>query len=108
MRRIYLDDAGGAPVLAAARDARCAAPTGNPSSPHAEGRSGRGALESARDRVGAALGVGGRKVVFCGGGTEAVNLAVLGAGRRLPSGRSVVTWAAEHQAVLGAVRRLPV
>jgi cysteine desulfurase len=35
-----------------------------------------------------------------------VNLALLGAGRRLPPGRSVVTWQAEHQAVIGAVRRL--
>jgi cysteine desulfurase len=35
-----------------------------------------------------------------------VNLALLGAGRRLAAGRSVVTWAAEHQAVLGAVRQL--
>lgn len=45
-------------------------------------------------------------MVFCGSGTEAVNLALLGAGRRLPAGRSVVTWEAEHQAVLGAVRQL--
>ena len=35
-----------------------------------------------------------------------MNLALLGAGRRLPAGRSVVTWEAEHQAVLGAVRQL--
>jgi cysteine desulfurase len=45
-------------------------------------------------------------LVFCSSGTEAVNLALLGAGRRLPPGRSVVTWAAEHQSVLGAVRQL--
>ena len=45
-------------------------------------------------------------MVFCASGTEAVNLALLGAGRRLPPGRSVVTWEAEHQAVLGAVRQL--
>jgi len=44
--------------------------------------------------------------VFCASGTEAVSLALLGAGRRLPAGRSVVTWEAEHQAVLGAVRQL--
>lgn len=44
--------------------------------------------------------------MFCASGTEAVSLAVLGAGRRLPPGRSVVTWEAEHQAVLGAVRQL--
>lgn len=35
-----------------------------------------------------------------------MNLALLGAGRRLEPGRRAVTWAAEHQAVLGALRRL--
>jgi cysteine desulfurase len=45
-------------------------------------------------------------LVFCSSGTEAVNLAVLGAGRRLPPGRSLVTWAAEHQSVLAAARQL--
>jgi cysteine desulfurase len=50
--------------------------------------------------------VAARELVFCASGTEAVNLALLGAGRRLPPGRSVVTWAAEHQAVLGAARQL--
>ena len=44
--------------------------------------------------------------MFCASGTEAVNLALLGAGRRLPPGRSLVTWAAEHQAVLAAARQL--
>ena len=33
-------------------------------------------------------------------------MALLGAGRRLPAGRRLVTWAAEHQAVLAAARRL--
>lgn len=54
----------------------------------------------------AALGAEPREIIFCASGTEAVNLAVLGAGRRLPPGRSVVTWAAEHQSVLSAVRQL--
>jgi cysteine desulfurase len=93
-------------VLEAARRAREATPPGNPASPHAEGRAARDALDAARDRAAAALGCEPREVVFCSSGTEAVNLAVLGAGRRLPPGRSVVTWEAEHQAVLGAVRQL--
>jgi cysteine desulfurase len=45
-------------------------------------------------------------ISFTSNGTEAVNLGLLGVGRRLPAGRRLVTWAAEHQAVLGAVRRL--
>jgi cysteine desulfurase len=93
-------------VLDGARRAREAAPAGNPSSPHTEGRAARAALDTARDRAAAALGREAREVVFCASGTEAVNLALLGAGRRLPPGRSIVTWEAEHQAVLGAVRQL--
>ena len=41
-------------------------------------------------------------------GTEAVNLALFGAARRLSRSDVIVTWAAEHQSVLGAVRRLQV
>ncbi len=104
--RIYLDDAGSAPVLPAARRARLEAPDGNPASPHAEGRAARAALDIARDATAAALGVSARQVVFCSSGTEAVSMAVLGAGRRLPRDRSLVTWEHEHQAVLGAARRL--
>jgi cysteine desulfurase len=105
-RRIYLDDAGGAPVLPEARAARLSVPEGNPASPHAEGRAARSALDRARDGAAGALDAEPAQLVFCASGTEAVNLAVLGAGRRLPAGRSVVTWAAEHQSVLAAVRQL--
>lgn len=104
--RAYLDHAGGAPVLPEVRAALREVPEANPSSLHAEGRAARAALDSARDRAGAALGVAPASVVFCASGTEAVSLAVLGSGRRLPAGRRVVTWEAEHQSVLAAVRRL--
>jgi cysteine desulfurase len=104
--RVYLDDAGSAPTLAEVQAARRLAPAGNPSSIHAEGREARAALDAARDRAAAALGVEAADLVFCGSGTEAVNLALLGAGRRLPAGRCLVTWAPEHQAVLGAARQL--
>jgi len=93
-------------VLDAACRARERAPVGNPSSPHAEGRAARAALDAARDQAAAALGADAPEIVFCSSGTEAVNLAVLGAGRPLPPGRSFVTWAAEHQSVLGAARQL--
>jgi len=87
-------------------EALTAIPTGNPSSPHGEGRAALAALDRARDDAARALGVEAAEVVFTSSGTEAVNLALLGAGRRLPPDAPVVTWAAEHQAVLGAVRRL--
>ena len=81
-------------------------PEGNPSSPHVEGRSARAALDRARDLTAQALGAGRTEITFTASGTEAVNLALFGAARRLPRSGQILTWAAEHQAVLGAVRRL--
>src|SRR5438445_11721319 len=106
MKRIFLDDAGGAPILpevtAAVRDV----PAGNPSSPHTEGRAARAALDSARDLVAQALGAARTEITFTSSGTEAVNLALFGAARRLPKSGRILTWAAEHQSVLAALRRL--
>jgi cysteine desulfurase len=81
-------------------------PPGNPSSPHSEGRAARTALDSARDLAARALGADRTEISFTASGTEAVNLALFGGARRLPKGGTIVTWAAEHQSVLGAVRRL--
>jgi cysteine desulfurase len=106
MTRIYLDDAGSAPIVPQVRDALRALPDGNPSSPHSEGRAARAALDQARDEAGAALGAHRTEVTFLSSGTEAVNLALLGAANRLPKRAVIVTWAAEHQSVLAAVRHL--
>jgi cysteine desulfurase len=93
-------------VLPEVVEALAAVPAGNASSPHSEGRKALAALDAARDTAAGALGVDPTEIVFTSSGTEAVNLALLGAGRRLPPEAAVVTWGAEHQAVLGAVRRL--
>ena len=106
MNRIYLDDAGSAPVLPQVRDALRALPDGNPSSPHAEGRATHAALDEARDQAGSALGAHRTEVTFLSSGTEAVNLALLGAAQRLNKKAVIVTWAAEHQSVLAAIRHL--
>ncbi len=55
--RLYLDHAATTPIIAAARDAisDAMARWANPSSPHAEGRAAKAALEDARARVKAAL-----------------------------------------------------
>jgi cysteine desulfurase len=45
-------------------------------------------------------------VTFTSSGTEAVNLALFGVARRARTRSSIVTWASEHQSVLGAARRL--
>jgi cysteine desulfurase len=104
--RIYLDDAGSAPVLDEVTAALRDLPEANPSSLHAEGRSARARLDRARDSAAAALEADRTEITFTSSGTESINLALLGVARRLPNTGTIVTWAAEHQAVLGAVRRL--
>ena len=79
---------------------------GNPSSSHRWGRQARGALEEARDRLAGAIGARRTEIVFTGGGTEADNLAILGAWRRHGApGRWIASSAIEHSAVRGAVER---
>jgi cysteine desulfurase len=83
--RVFLDAASGVPESSASRRARRAAERawGNASSPHAEGRAAKRALEAARLSVARTLGVREGEIVFCSGGTEAVNLGVLGAARAI-------------------------
>jgi cysteine desulfurase len=103
-RRVYLDHAATTPirdeVLEAMRRAH-AEYSGNPSSLHGEGKRAREALEGARGKIREALAARGFHLHFTSGGTEADNLAVLGAvlaarGRR----PHVIASAVEHAAVL--------
>jgi len=108
--RIYADHAATTPLRSEARAAMLPylgdAP-GNASSLHAEGRHARAALDDARATVARLLGAAPRQVVFTGGGTEADNLAVMGAARaRKAPGAHVVTAATEHSAVLRACEGL--
>ncbi len=96
--RIYLDHAATSPLRP---EAKAAMEEGfriwaNPSSPHAEGRKARAALEDARERIKAALGWDG-ELIFTSGASEAAALA-LGSAR---GGRRFVS-AVEHDAVLKA------
>jgi cysteine desulfurase len=74
---------------------------GNPSGSHGPARAARAAVDEARDAVAAALGCRPDEVVFTGGGTEADNLAVLGAQKA--RGGTVLCSAVEHDAVRRAV-----
>ncbi len=77
---LYLDHTASTPLRKGVAEAMAPHLSGaNPSAMHRPGRSARNALENARDRVAALLGARAREVVFCSGGTEADNLAVLGA-----------------------------
>ncbi len=93
--RLYLDHAATTPVLAAARDAMLDGLKrwANPSSPHAEGRAARGALEDARERVKAALGWE-HELIFTSGASEAL---AIGLGRTSADAR--IVSAVEHEAV---------
>ncbi|OYW46110.1 MAG: aminotransferase [Sphingomonadales bacterium 32-68-7] len=96
--RIYLDHAATSPLRpeAEAEMRRGFALWANPSSPHAEGRAARAALEDARSRVKAALGWPG-EVIFTSGASEAL---AIGLGRAKTARRLVA--AAEHDAVFRA------
>lgn len=93
--RIYLDHAATTPILPAAKTAMVAAMErwANPSSPHAEGRAARAALEDARERIKRALGWTG-ELIFTSGATEAIEIAM--AGGRL----KLAVCAVEHDAVM--------
>ncbi len=75
--RIYLDHAATTPLRPEARAAmeEGFAMWANPSSPHAEGRKARAALEDARERVKKALAWEG-EVIFTSGASEAAALAL--------------------------------
>jgi cysteine desulfurase len=74
---------------------------GNPSSVHHVGRKARALLDDARDRAANFLGARPSEIIFTSGGTEANNLAIFGAARRLkPKGKHLITSAVEHHAVL--------
>lgn len=108
--RIYLDHAATTPLDPAVFEVMRPylwTAAGNPSSVHASGRRARTAVDRARDQVADVLGCSPREVVFTSGGTEADNLAVIGAALAAgPRGGHVVTAAIEHHAVLFAARSL--
>jgi cysteine desulfurase len=100
----YLDNAATTPMRPEAVDAMLpflSERFGNPSGSHANAREAKKAIEEAREVVAAALGARPHEVVFTGSGTEADNLAVLGAHASSGGGR-VVCSAIEHHAVLHA------
>ena len=106
---IYLDHAATTPVRPEARDAMLPylgeEAFGNPSSAHQAGRVARAGLDRARRQVAAAVGAEAGQVFFTSGGTEADNLAVLGAalaGRDGGKAMRVAVSAIEHKAVLAA------
>ena len=112
MRQVaYLDHAATTPLRPEALAAMTPYLTevyGNPSGLHSMAREAKTALEAAREEVGHDLGCAPSEVVFTAGGTEADNLAVIGAAHasRVPGRRRIVTTAFEHKGVLAPAERL--
>lgn len=109
---IYLDNSATTKICDAAlsRFSSVASESyGNPSSRHAVGAAARAVLEDARRTVLRALGASDGDVIFCGSGSEADNLAILGraeAKERYRRGAKILTTAGEHSAVAEPLRKL--
>ncbi len=95
LQRLYLDHAATTPICDAARAAVAHAFDiwANPSSPHAEGRAARAALEDARARIAAALDWR-HDIVFTSGASEAIAMAL-----QRSRTDAILTTTVEHDAV---------
>ncbi|HXE57456.1 MAG TPA: cysteine desulfurase family protein [Gemmatimonadales bacterium] len=106
---VYLDHAATTPVRAEVLEAMLPylgpEAFGNPSSAHRFGRAARAGIEQAKRQVAQALGVEPNQVIFTSGGTEADNLAIVGAclaARARGEPMLAAVSAIEHKAVLAA------
>ena len=81
---------------------------GNASSIHQDGQLAKQRLEAARGEVATLLGCEPKEVVFTSGGTEADNLAIMGAVNAIvtPLDKHVISTKIEHPAVLNPCREL--
>lgn len=128
-KEVYLDYAATTPVDARVRRAMesyFSGEFGNPSSIHDLGKHAKEAMDEARKTVARILHCRPSEIVFTGGGTEAINLAILGLARagsrrqvaggdnQAPSSKfqapfckgHIITTAIEHHAVLRSVQAL--
>lgn len=106
----YLDNSATTRVLPEAAEEAVRLMTdcyGNPSSLHTRGFLAKKELDAARAVIAKRLGAAPDEITFTGGGTEANNLALLGAAHaRKRLGNKIVTTAVEHDSVLNAAREL--
>lgn len=80
---------------------------GNPSSLHSKGLEAEQEIELTRGIIAEALGAGAHEIFFASGGTEANNLAILGAAEaNKRKGNKIVTTAVEHSSVFNAAKEL--
>lgn len=111
---IYLDNSATTEVSeSAAKKMQIAAQQvwGNPSSLHEPGLAAARLVNESRENILAALGVKDKragKLIFCGSGTEANNLAIFGTAyaKKHPPKKRIITDDSQHPSVLAPLKRL--
>ncbi len=104
-REIYFDNSATTKICEAALNTYIEVSQshwGNPSSLHTRGVDAEAVMKRVRDSVRASIGAVSGEVVFCSGGTEANNLAILGRALSKPrfaKGGKILTTAGEHASV---------
>lgn len=110
MNEIYLDHSSTTPPCPEAVRKMTEALTqcwGNPSSLHTRGFEAEKLMTHARGAVARSLGCKPAEIYFTSGGTEANNIALMGAAHgRARRGRHIVTTAIEHPSVLNTMKAL--
>ena len=108
MQRVYFDNAATTPISEEVINAMLPilrGQYGNPSSIHAEGRSVRAAVESARKAVAQSIGAGTGEIFFTSGGTESNNMAIKCAVRDLEVQR-IISSPTEHHCGTHAIETM--
>ncbi|WP_226656698.1 cysteine desulfurase family protein [Pseudalkalibacillus hwajinpoensis] len=110
MSGIYMDHAATSPVhpdVIEAMVSSLKSDFGNPSSIHQFGRKSRHALDEARNNLASSIHAQANEIIFTSGGTEADNLAIVGAAKgNLAKGNHIITTVIEHHAALNACKGL--
>ena len=113
MNTIYFDNSATTPLCKEAIEAMSHVMQevyGNPSSLHSAGLAAEKILREARNDILASLGVrgDGRQLIFCGSGSEANNLALIGTytAKKRNVGARVIITDGEHASVEAAARHL--
>lgn len=110
MKSIYLDHASTTPIHPDVIDKYTELLTtsfGNPSSIHSFGREARKWLDQARKTIAESIHAKPTEIIFTSGGTEADNMAILGAvSANKAKGNHVITTEVEHPAVLNTCKQL--
>ncbi len=103
--RIYLDNNASTivdPRVAKVMHEHLMAITGNPSSIHSFGQECRRAIVKARNTIAAFLKVKSHEIIFCSGGTEALNMLIRGVMGAAEPGH-IISTDLEHSAVYNTV-----